>query len=311
VIDKRRSKSDPIQVLKELVIEEVSLVDRPANPGAEILVFKRLDASVLNSYSVEELTAAMEKVDYQKVGANPEELWQGYIAEVMANHNAELAQRQKHPPDKLTDEEVKELRRKQPWTEEQATAAARKTNIGQSLWQLVQSCVRAREAALLEKLDKMGAEVEANKARAQEIIETYKRIERGRNTVMESIEEITKAAVNGEFSDRLKAWAAVEKVLKNRVSKSTTGADFNQTLLMAMTQKSWNEFYDAYSELPEARVELKKVETRPVGKAMTEINRKAQEMLDKGLVKTFEKGFLRVLESHPELEEQHRRETYG
>ena len=128
---------------------------------------------------------------------------------------------------------------------------------------------------------------------------------------MKTIEEVTKAALGGEFTDKLKAWAAVEKVLRSKVSKSTTGADFNQTLLMAMTQPSWNEFYDAYSELPEARVELKKVETRPVGKAMTEINRKAQEMLDKGLVKTFSKGVVRVVEIYPELEEQHRRELYG
>jgi hypothetical protein len=43
MIDKRQFKSEPIQLIKDLVIEEVSLVDRPANPGAEVLVFKRLD----------------------------------------------------------------------------------------------------------------------------------------------------------------------------------------------------------------------------------------------------------------------------
>ena len=142
-------------MLTDLVIEEVSLVDRPANPGAEVLVFKRLDldASALNSYSVKELTKAMASIDYAKTGTTPEELWEDYVAEVMQVHNTELVARQKHPPDKLTDEEVKELRQKKPWTLAQATQAARKTNIGQGLWQLVQNCVRERETALLEKLD--------------------------------------------------------------------------------------------------------------------------------------------------------------
>lgn len=81
---------------------------------------------------------------------------------------------------------------------------------------------------------------------------------------------------------------------------------------MAMTKPSWAKFYDAYSALPAGQVEVvEKSGARPIGKAMTEINRRAQEMLDKGVVDTFEKGIVRVTESHPELEEQYRRETYG
>ena len=301
------------RLLKELEITELSLVDRGSNPGAEVLIWKRdsIDFNKLENVSVEKLTAAMKAVDYKKLGVTPEELWGDYVAEVMANHNTELAARQKHPDDKLTDDEVKDLRRKQPWTEEQAAAAARKTNIGSGLWALVESCVRAREAALLEKLDKMIGETEELKKRAQNTIEIYDKIKRGRTTKMESIEEVTRAALDGEFSDKLKAWEAVEKVLKNRVAKNTTGADFNQTLLMAMTQKSWNEFYATYSELPEARVELKKDEVRKIGTAETEINKRAQEMLDKGLVKTFSNGVVRVTEIYPELAEQYNRELYG
>jgi len=300
------------RLLKDLEITEVSLVTSPANEGAKVMFWKNdgIDFKKLNALSVEKLTAAMQSVDYAKIGTTPEELWSDYVDEVMQVHNTELSQLQKHPPDKLTDDEVKELRQKKPWTLSQATAAARKTNIGQSLWQLVQNCVREREANLLKHFDNMKNEVEDLKKRAQETIEIYDKIKRGNNN-METIEEVTQAALDGEFSDRLEAWAAVEKVLKNRVSKSTTGADFNQTLLMAMTQPSWDEFYEAYSMLPEARVELKKAEVRKVGTAEAEINRRAQEMLDKSLVKTFSKGVVRVTEIYPELAERYNRELYG
>ena len=182
------------------------------------------------------------------------------------------------------------------------------------IWKRVENTAREnaakRDEALIKRLKKMGDEVEGLKALSQKTIETYKRIKRERKVNMTTIEEVTKAALNGEFSDKLKAWAAVEKVLKNRVSKSTTGADFNQTLLMAMTQPSWNEFYAAYSELPEARVELKNAEVRKIGTAEAEINKRAQEMMDNGLVKTFSKGVVRVTEIYPELKEQYNQETY-
>jgi len=205
----------PKNLLKELEITEVSLVDRGSNEGAKVLIWKRdgIDFNKIENLSVEKLTKAMASIDYAKLGTTPEELWENYIAEVMANHNTELAQRQKHPPERLSMQEVKELRQKKPWTLLQATTAARKTNIGQSLWQLVQSCVREREAALLEKLDKMDEDLEAMKAMAQNTVDIYKRIKRGRKIVMKTIEEVTQAAKNGEFSDKLKAWEAVEKVI--------------------------------------------------------------------------------------------------
>jgi len=302
-----------VRLLKDLEITEVSLVTSAANKGAKVLFYKmdKSDFNKLNSLSVEKLTAAMQSVDYKKLGVSPEELWEDYVAEVMENHNTELAQRQKHPPEKLSTEEVKELRQRKPWTREQAAAAARKTNIGQGLWAMVESCVREREAALIKRLDKMGEELEESKKRAQETIEMYDRIKRERTTKMETIEEITAAAVEGHFADKHKAWEAVEKLLKSQVAKSDTGMGFNQSLLLAMSKPSWNAFYEAYSGLPEAQRKVEIEEKRPVGKAMKEISRRAEEMVQKGLVGSFEKGVVRVTEIYPELAEQHDQEMYG
>jgi len=306
-----------VQLLTELEIEEISLVDKAANAGSEVLFYKmdQSDFNKLNSCSVEKLTAAMESIDYAKIGTTPAELWDDFVAEFREAHNQKLSERKKNPPKNLTQEQVEELRQRKPWSLSVASQEARKTPVGQGLWAMVENTAREnaakRDAALIRRLDKMGDEVEGLKKSARETIEIYDKIKRGRTTKMETIEEVTKAALDGEFPNKLKAWAAVEKVLKNRVSKSTTGADFNQTLLMAMTQPSWNEFYAAYTGLPEARIELKKAEVRKIGKAETEINKRAQEMLDKGLVNTFEKGVVRVTEIHPELEEQYRQEMYG
>ncbi len=126
---------------------------------------------------------------------------------------------------------------------------------------------------------------------------------------METIEQITAAAREGHFADKAKAWESVEKILRSEVSKSDSGMGFNQSLLLAMAKPSWNAFYEAYSTLPEAERKVEKEEKRPVGKAMAEINRRAEKMLKEGVVSTFEKGVVRVCESHPELEEQHRLET--
>ena len=291
-----------VQLLKDLEITEVSLCDAGANPGSKVMIWKKdsIDFNKLNSLSVEKLTKAMESIDYAKIGVTPEELWADYASEVMQIHNTELGQKQKNPPERLTPNQVEELRLRKPWTLAQAQAAARKTNIGQGLWAMVESVVREREAALINRLDKMGEEVDGLKQRAQKTIDIYDKMERERTqTDMETIEEITKAALDGQFTDKHEAWKAAEKLLRSRVAKSDPGMGFNQALLLAMAKPSWNEFYEAYSALPEAQRRIEKKEKRPVGKAMTEINRRAEEILQKGVVDTFEKGVLRVTESHP------------
>jgi len=59
-----------VRLLKEVEIDEVSLVTSPANEGAKVMFWKsdNFDFSKLNAFSVEELTAAMKAVDYQKIG---------------------------------------------------------------------------------------------------------------------------------------------------------------------------------------------------------------------------------------------------
>jgi len=295
MIDKRKLKSRPIHALKDLVIEEVSLVDRSANEGAEVLIWKRLDldASILNSYSVEKLTKAMESIDYKKIGVTPEELWADYASEVMQIHNTELGQKQKNPPERLTPGEVEELRLRKPWTLAQATAAARKTNIGQGLWAMVESVVREREAALINRLDKMIDETEGLKKHARETIEIYDKMKIERMKMGTVVEKILSKAFLSQVE-------AIGKLKLDLVKSAKAGDERTPEKRLDDYLVNHSDVAGAIQELPTVVMD-EPVEKRDFGPTYAKIQKLVDELIFKGEVSSRAKGFMKVVDSDPSL----------
>ena len=100
-----------VRLLKELEIDEVSLVTSAANKGARVLIWKKEHEA--------------------------KELWEAFVDEVLSIHNKTLREQQKNPPKGLSLDAVEALQQKKPWSRDQAAQAARKTGDGQQLWQQV------------------------------------------------------------------------------------------------------------------------------------------------------------------------------
>jgi len=101
-----------VRLLKELEINEISLVTSPANEGAKVMIWKK-DHGV-------------------------RELWEEYIDEVLSVHNKKLKERKANPPKNLSSDQVETLQLEKPWSRQQASQEARKTGFGQQLWAMLQ-----------------------------------------------------------------------------------------------------------------------------------------------------------------------------
>jgi len=65
-------------------------------------------------------------------------------------------------------------------------------------------------------------------------IDIYDKLERGstNNLEIKGIWELTKADLAGDIPDQRVAWGEAKKLLETRVEKSSSGAGFNQELLL-------------------------------------------------------------------------------
>ena len=160
-----------------------------------------------------------------------------------------------------------------------------------------------RDAALIAHIDGIIK-------KSQSIIQEFDKLDRDKRREMQSIADITAAALAGNI-DQQQAWGAVEKHLKGQVSKADGQLGFHQALLLAMSKPSWEQFYNVYKTLPEGerKVVEERVEKPELGVFAKEINSRAQKLLDAGQVKTIEQGVTKVCDDAPHLFERQQRET--
>ena len=302
MIDKRKLKSRPIHVLKDLVIEEVSLVDRSANEGAEVLIWKRLDldASILNSYSVEKLTAAMESINYAKIGTTPAELWDDFVAEFREAHNQKLSQRQKNPPKNLTQEQVEELRQKKPWSLSVASQEARKTPVGQGLWAMVEAGARERDAALIKRLKKMADDLEEIKRKR-------------RNYMYKSLGEIATAIEKGEIKSQVDALKELDELRDLDIAKSDFAKSKERAIYDQCTDPAWDSLFNEFTKLPETieQGEAFSKRVRASDNIVKVIEGLAEELIQKDGKLTKAKAIVKVLDRNPAWKTAYEMVTYG
>jgi len=221
MIDKRNFKSTPIKMLKDLVIEEVSLVDRPANPFAEVLVFKKDDYAVnkFDDLSVEKITAAK------------------------------------------------------------------------------------RDAALIGRLKKMGDDLEAMKAMAQNTIGIYDKLKIGRMKMGTVVEKILSKAFGSQVEAMDKLKLDLVKLAKADDSRSPERR-LDDFLV------SRPDVETAIRELPTAP-DAEVMEKRDFGPTYSKISKMVDELVSKGTVSSRARGFVQVMDTNPELLISYYKEQQG
>jgi hypothetical protein len=266
--------------LSHLLLDEISLVDAPANPGAQILLFKRSDPAAASG----------------KPKGNPDMS----IIETVKSHLAGLgvADDQIEKAAKELVEEIGEV--KTPEEVEKAITAALKAKADE-LDKAFEKKVEAEVTKRLEE-DKKDDLTKAKEAMTPEARERFEKMEAEANATKERLEKLEGERRRDDLRKRLEPFATIAKTDELLPIFECLSED-NAKSFEAILEKTVEQLSKADTIL------TKSIGTKePVdGSAEAELRRIGNEIA-KAENLSPQQGFRRAAEKHPDLLRKHREE---